>query len=97
MIPDAAALPRAMQAVQALRAAGISVQMHAALSAGADSMKTQFKKADASGAAHALIFGGDELAENSVTVKALRAGGAAQRRESLADMASWASTLQSRT
>ena len=97
VIPDAAALPRAMQAVQALRAAGISVQMHAALSAGADSMKTQFKKADASGAAHALIFGGDELAENSVTVKALRAGGAAQRRESLADMASWASTLQSRT
>jgi histidyl-tRNA synthetase len=97
VIPDAAALPRAMQAVQALRGAGVSVQMHAAVTAGADSMKTQFKKADASGAAYALIFGGDELAENAVTVKALREGGAAQRRQSLADIALWASTLQSRT
>ncbi len=97
VLPDAAALPRAMQAVQALRGAGISVQMHASLTPGADSMKTQFKKADASGAAYALIFGGDELADNAVTVKALRAGGAAQRRESLDNIAGWASTLQSRT
>ena len=97
VIPDAAALPRALQAVHALRSAGISVQMHAALTPGADSMKTQFKKADASGAAYALIFGGDELADNAVTVKALREGGAAQRRESLADIGAWAATLQSRT
>jgi histidyl-tRNA synthetase len=97
VIPDAAALPRAMQAVQTLRAAGISVQMHAALTPGPDSMKAQFKKADGSGAAYALIFGGDELAENAVTVKALRAGGTAQRRESLADIANWAPTLQSQT
>jgi len=97
VIPDAAALPRAMQVVQALRSAGVSVQMHASLSSGADSMKSQFKKADASGAAYALIFGGDELAENAVTVKALREGGAAQRRQSLGDVALWASTLQSQT
>ncbi len=97
VIPDAVALPRAMQAVQTLRGAGVSVQMHAAVTAGADSMKTQFKKADASGAAYALVFGSDELAENAVTVKALREGGAAQRRESLSDIVKWASTLQSRT
>ncbi len=97
VLPDAAALPRAMQAVQALRSAGISVQMHAALTPGPDSMKTQFKKADASGAAYALIFGGDELADNAVTVKALRADGGAQRRESLDNIAVWASTLQSQT
>jgi histidyl-tRNA synthetase len=97
IVPDATALARAMQTVQLLRSAGISVQMHAGLTPGVDSMKAQFKKADASGAAHALIFGADELAENAVTVKALRAGGAAQRRESLADVASWAPTLQSRT
>ena len=97
IVPDATALARAMQTVQLLRSAGISVQMHAGLTPGVDSMKAQFKKADASGAAHALIFGADELADNAVTVKALRAGGAAQRRESLADVASWAPTLQSRT
>ena len=97
VIPDAASLPCALQALQALRSAGISVQMHAALTPGPDSMKTQFKKADASGAAYALIFGGDELADNAVTVKALRADGGAQRRESLDNIAGWASTLQSRT
>ena len=42
------------------------------------SMKAQFKKADASGARYALIFGDDELARGEVAVKPLRdaAGGA---------------------
>ena len=77
VIPDAAALPVAIQCIQALRAQGVSVQMHApAHSAeGMGSFKSQFKKADGSGARFALIFGGDELAAGKVAVKPLRAGG----------------------
>jgi histidyl-tRNA synthetase len=97
VIPDAGALPTTMQALTALRAAGISVQMHAGLDQSAGSMKSQFKKADASGARHALVFGNDELAQNVVTVKALRDGSGAQITRSLADIAAWASTLQSHT
>jgi len=95
VIPDAAALPVVMPAIQALRAAGVAVQMHAGLADASISMKSQFKKADSSGARYALIFGGDELAQNAVTVKALRDDSAAQRSRSLADIASWAPTLQS--
>ena len=73
VIPDAASLPRAMHALQALRAAGVSVQMHAGASDGMGSMKSQLKKADASGARYALIFGADELAMDAVAVKSLRA------------------------
>ena len=97
VIPDVDALPRAMQALQALRACGISVQMHAGAAEGPGSMKSQFKKADACGARYALIFGNDELAQNAVTVKSLRDGAGAQVSRSLADIASWSSTLQSRT
>ncbi len=97
VIPDAAALDLAMQTIQALRAAGVAVQMHAGSGEGASSMKSQFKRADASGARYALVFGADELAQNAVTVKALRDGTATQRRESLADVAAWAATLQSGT
>jgi len=96
VIPDASALPLVMPAIQALRCAGVSVQMHASLADGSNSMKSQFKKADSSGARYALIFGGDELAQNAVTVKALRDDGSPQVIQSLADIAAWASTLQSR-
>jgi histidyl-tRNA synthetase len=58
-------------------------------------MKSQFKKADGSGAAYALIFGTDELSQNTVSVKSLRDGGGAQRSESLDSLASWAQSLQS--
>ena len=58
-------------------------------------MKAQFKKADASGARFALIFGDDELARGEVTVKALRDGGGAQLARPLADPAAWAGTLKS--
>ncbi len=97
VIPEPAALPRCMQALQALRGAGVSVQMHAGAAESLGSMKSQFKKADASGARYALIFGKDELAQNAVTVKALRDGSGAQLSRSLTDIAAWASTLQSRT
>ena len=52
-------------------------------------MKSQFKKADASGAQFALIFGGDELARGEVTLKALRDGVGAQEALPLAEVSSW--------
>ena len=57
---------------EALRAAGVAVLMHAGGSDGLGSMKSQFKKADASGARYALVFGADELARGEVAVKPLR-------------------------
>jgi histidyl-tRNA synthetase len=51
-----------------LRAAGFAVVLHA----GGGSFKSQMKKADASGAALALIVGEDELAAGTVSVKPLR-------------------------
>ena len=72
VVPDIRALPIVMKTLQALRSAGIKVQMHAStLPNAADSMKSQFKRADASGARHALIFGAAELAEGSVAIRSL--------------------------
>jgi histidyl-tRNA synthetase len=95
VIPDVAALAMALPTLQALRLAGVSVQMHAGAEAGMGSMKAQFKKADASGARYALVFGGDELASGAVTIKSLRDGSGAQVTRALSDVALWASTLQS--
>jgi len=79
IVPDAAALPVVFSTLQTLRSQGISVQMHAGSGEGMGSMKSQFKKADSSGARFALIFGGDELARGEVTLKALRDGAGAQQ------------------
>ncbi len=95
IVPDAAAMPQVLKTLTRLREAGVRVQMHAATEQGMGSMKSQFKKADASGARHALIFGGDELARVEVTVKALRDGSGAQCERRLAEVAQWAPTLQS--
>ena len=95
IIPDAAALPQAMRCLQQLRALGVAVQMHAGSGEGMGSMKSQFKRADASGARHALIFGADELAAGEVTVKALRDGAGAQLRQPLAQPDAWADILKS--
>jgi len=57
IVPNEAALLPAMKLVQTLRREGVSVQMHAAGANGLGSMKSQFKKADASGARYALVFG----------------------------------------
>ena len=103
IIPDATALPLVLRTLQALRAAGVSVQMHAApqsatpgiASEGMGSMKSQFKRADASGAKFALIFGADELAQGVVTIKALRDGSGAQSTHSLQQVGDWAARLQS--
>ena len=72
VLPDAAALPQVMPLLRALRRAGAQVQMHASGAEGMGSMKSQFKKADASGARFALIFGADELAQGQVALKSLR-------------------------
>ncbi|MDP3137261.1 MAG: histidine--tRNA ligase [Burkholderiaceae bacterium] len=95
VIPDAATLPVAIRTLRALRAAGVSVQMHAATGEGMGSMKSQFRRADASGARHALIFGSDELAQGLVTVKSLRDGSGAQHTQPLDRPQDWATTLQS--
>ena len=98
IIPDASSLPQVFRTVQQLRTAGVAVQMHAAAGGSAEgmgSMKSQFKKADGSGARFALIFGSDELAQGKVTVKSLRDGEGQQSQQSLADVAQWADSLKS--
>ncbi|MGU3626772.1 histidine--tRNA ligase [Comamonas sp. C24C] len=98
IIPDASALPQVFKTAQQLRAAGVAVQMHAAAGGSAEgmgSMKSQFKKADGSGARFALIFGADELAQGKVTVKSLRDGEGQQLQQALADVALWAGSLKS--
>jgi histidyl-tRNA synthetase len=96
IVPGADALPVAMNACEALRGAGLSVQMHAASAAGWGSIKSQFKRADASGARFALIFGADELARGEVAVKSLRDAATPQRSLPLAQAACWAAELQER-
>ena len=97
VVPDANALPAVLQCLQQLRVLGICIQMHASGTAGAASMKSQFKKADASGANYALIFGADEMAAGQIIVKSLRDGGGAQTTYPIADVSQWAHKLQSRT
>lgn len=94
IVPDAAALPVAMACLQELRALGVSIQMHAGGSDAMASIKSQFKRADGSGARFALIFGADELAQGVVTVKALRDGVGAQVTQALNQATQWASSLQ---
>jgi histidyl-tRNA synthetase len=84
--------------LRVLRQQGVKVQMHAGGPDGMGSMKSQFKKADGSGARYALVFGQDELAQGMVAIKPLRAteGQAAannQRLMPLADAPEWAATL----
>ena len=99
IVGDAAAFPVVLRTLQSLRSQGVSVQMHAA--AGLDStgsMKSQFKRADASGARYALVFGADELARGEVLVKPLRtpdpAAPAQQTAKALAEVALWGASLK---
>ncbi len=69
-----AATRQALQTAQLLRQQGMSVQMHC----GGGSFKSQMRKADASGAAVALIIGDDEIAAGSISVKPLRGEGGQQ-------------------
>jgi len=63
-------LEAALQASERLRDAGLDVILHC----GGGSFKSQFRRADASGARLAVIVGSDELARGEASVKWLRAG-----------------------
>ena len=93
VVPDAGALPQVVVCIEALRAAGVSVLLHAGGNAGPGSMKSQFKRADASGARFALVFGADELASGQVAIKPLRDAAAAQSTRALGAEAAWAAEL----
>ena len=64
-----------------LRDAGLDVVLHCATAAGPGSFKSQMKRADASGAAFAVIIGEDEVSSHTASVKTLRgADGESQQR-----------------
>lgn len=94
VIPSESALVAATVAAETLRAAGLAVVCHAAGKDGLGSMKAQFKRADASGARFALVFGEQELAQGKVAVKPLRDAQAPQQLRDLADVAGWAQELR---
>jgi histidyl-tRNA synthetase len=68
-----ATAPQAFVVAERLRDAGLDAVYHA----GEGSLKSQMKKADASGAEYAVIVGETELARESVALKALRGGAGA--------------------
>ncbi len=97
VVPDVAALPVAMRLLRELRHQGVSVTMHAGGADGMGSMKSQFKKADASGARFALVFGAQELEQGMVAVKPLRGardGEVAQQLQPLNNAAAWGLSLR---
>ena len=109
IIPSSKSIEKVMLILQTLRSHGVSIQMHSPSMSGnpgsakpiesdlgnRGSMKSQFKRADASGAHFALIFGEDELSLGCVTIKSLRDGAGSQRVELLSNVGEWASSLQS--
>lgn len=95
IVPDSAALPRVMKCLQWLRSQGVSVQMYVGSSSETASMKSQFKRADSSGARFALVFGAEELASGWVTVKSLRDGVGKQVQQPINSPELWATSLQS--
>lgn len=95
IVPDASNYPLAFRIIQRLRECGVRIQMHASTANGHGSMKSQFKKADASGAAYAVIFGPDELSQGAVAVKCLRDGTGSQFIRNLDRLSEWGPTLQS--
>ena len=90
VLPSARLVPQALAVLEVLRARGVSVLMHA----GGGGMKAQFRRADASGAAFALIFGEDEVSRGQVAIKRLREPDAAQLLRPLADVIGWAGELR---
>ena len=94
VVTHAASVPVALRTIDALRACGVSVLMNAAGREGLGSMKSQFKRADASGAAYALIFGDDEMSRGEVAVKPLRNADEPQQTYVLAEVSHWATRLR---
>jgi histidyl-tRNA synthetase len=83
-----AAARAALAVAESLRDLGHAVVVHA----GGGSLKSQMKKADASGAVVALIIGDDEVAAGTVTLKPLRVA-APQSVVAVADVAARAATF----
>jgi histidyl-tRNA synthetase len=94
VVPNSEAMPAAVATCEALRAAGVDVLMHAAGAEAWGGMKSQFKRADASGARFALVFGADELARGEAALKPLRDAAVPQRNVVLTDAARWAADLR---
>ncbi len=95
VIPDPSLMPEIYRVLQVLREGGVAVQMHSAGAAlhSALSLKSQMRRADASGATHAIIFGSDEFARGACVVKSLRDGQGAQTEQLLAEAAKWSGLL----
>jgi histidyl-tRNA synthetase len=94
IVPPGTPLASVVPVLEKLRAAGVRVVQHAGGADGPGSMKSQFKKADASGARYALIFGADEIARGQVALKSLRDRDAAQVLQPLAAAQDWAGSLR---
>ena len=94
VVTAAASMPVALRTIDALRGCGVSVLMNAAGREGLGSMKSQFKRADASGADYALIFGDDEVSRGEVAVKPLRNADEPQQTYVLAEVSQWATRLR---
>jgi len=103
VISEVSALPVVLQVLQQLRALGVSVQMHAGASLDSPgSIKSQFKKADTSGARYALIFASEEMAQGCVALKPLRSATEGDKNDAalvqtlhpLGDVAAWAQNLR---
>ena len=95
VLPEAQLIPEASAVFETLRHAGVQVQMHSpgSVGEGMGSMKSQLRRADASGARYAIIFGADEFSRGACVVKSLRDGSGAQSEQPLADAATWATSL----
>lgn len=90
VVPDAQHAALVAQACCQLRQAGARVHMHAGGADGQGSMKSQFKRANASGARWAVVCGEQELALRQVAIKDLRAQGeSSQHGVAIADLAAW--------
>ena len=79
-------------AIEGLCQQGLDIVLNPAGKDGPASPKSQFKKADASGARFALVFGPDEVAQGQVSVKPLRDHGE-QVLQPLNGVADWAASL----
>ena len=67
-----AAQLQAFVVAERLRDAGLDVVLHCASATAGGSFKSQMKRADASGAAYAVILGEDEVAKGEASVKTMR-------------------------
>ena len=79
VVAGAGAEPQAFKLAESLRDAWPQLRLQYNLGGG--NFKSQFKRADKSGAAYALVLGEDEMARGVVAIKDLRAGRAQEECE----------------